>query len=358
MCKDFLSFALELRNKKLLETEHIFQNIKIQLIDKFRLNFLDNCKKICDMQKSNDFLELSYIEYTMLYSNYLNKNYIADIRIYDKDWYLDKKQLSVGTFDVSPLFEKYSELWEELLKKAYSLKVNPIEVKEFMIDSLQDFYLYVVSICRFGIVECLKDNYFASIRKTDEFEINVGGYMTHTESIYKVNKNKDNKMCSEWFKERLEFEYAFEDFTGLDFSGEDLSEIDFRYSDLRCTDLRNINLQDSMLIGTRFCGADMLNADLRYSMLFEADFTGANLMNAKFISIEADAGIPDDTLWELVGFMGVSFRNANLQNADFTKSSFIGADFTGAAMNGAIFDKKHIEQMNLSEEQRNVIVVR
>lgn len=57
--------------------------------------------------------------------------------------------------------------------------------------------------------------------------------MAYTEVIYKENKKRNFAQALAWFSLRREFEYAFEDFSGLDFSNADLSEIDLRYSDLR-----------------------------------------------------------------------------------------------------------------------------
>ena len=72
--------------------------------------------------------------------------------------------------------------------------------------------------------------------------------MGYTEAIYKENKKRTSEDSLAWFSLRREFEYAFEDFSGLDFTGADLSEIDLRYSDLRNAKLTSTDFQDSMFL--------------------------------------------------------------------------------------------------------------
>lgn len=358
MEEGFLKYANKQKNSKLLELECLFQIEYIKYISMFRNNFSSICETIIMLQKTGNISDISYIEYTMLYTNFINKRYMVDVRVYNEDWYLDKKQISVGHFDVSFIFNKYEELWEQLLTDRKMYNVNKMEIVSYILTSLPDFYSYVTSMCRFGIIKCTEKEIFKLIKKTNEFEINVGEYMARTEPIYKENGIKNQKLIDAWFNERFEHEYAFEDFTGLNFSSRDFSEIDFRYSDFRHSYLNNVNLQDSLLIGTRFCFASMEYTDFSYCTLYEADFTGANLENAKFVGVVADAGIMNDEMWDMPGYIGVSFCNANLQNADFTKSNFIGADFTGAILKGAIFNNDHVMYLELSKIQRDVIVVK
>lgn len=360
MKEEFSSIAKSLENDYLFSTEALYQKNKSIYISRFQEHFSDTCARIVTLQQQGKLGEIAYLEYTMLYSNFINHNYIAEVRVYDDTWYFDKMQQVIGTFDVSFLFVYLEQLWNELLsvRKRYAGSVTSQEVTSFVIESFPKFYNYVVSSCRFGILPLIESEPFCLIKCMDEFELNIGSYMGTTEAIYKENRNKNREQFIEWFKERKEFDYAFEDFSGMDFSDLDLSEIDFRYSDLRNANLNHTDLQDSLLFGTRFCNADMEYVDLRYCLLYEADFTGANLKYANFTLAEANEGPLNHSEWEVVGFMGVSFRNANLEYANFTKASFLGADFTGASMTGAIFLAEQANQLQLSEEQRNVICLK
>lgn len=348
------------KNEKLMEAEDFFLVHKGEFQRKFLENLDEICEAIVKQQESGKLPSIAYLEYTLLYYRFLKRDYTAEVRVYGEDWYLDRKQTVIGSFDVSLLFGTCTELWEELLsaRKRYSGRVSAKWVKGLMAGVMPSFYAYVTSAIRFSILSALEGKWFPAVKKADQFELNVGQYMGNTEAVYKENKKKDKESFRIWFRQRLELEYAFEDVCGMDFSGEDLSEIDFRYSDLRHTVLKGTDFQDAMLFGARFCYADLEGADLRYCMLNEADFTGANLRNVRFDWVSGDAGIPDRNEWEIVGYQGVSFRNADLQGASFRNVKLFGADFCGANLFGAIFDKEEVEMLCLDEEQRREIITR
>lgn len=358
MIEKFQNYALQLKNQKLFEMEELYQKNFNDYVSIFQKHFLEICENIIHLQQSGILGEISYLEYTLLYTNLLQKKEAAEVRVYNHNWYFDSGQHIVGNFDFSCLFIKYQELWTELFsaRKRFAGIVASHEVKSFLLSCARSFYRYVIAVCRFSILSCVESEPFLSIYKSDEFEINVGEYMAYTETIYKENKKRTSKDALDWFSLRLEFEYAFEDFTGLDFSRADLSEIDLRYSDLRQSRLTGTDFQDSMLCGTRFCHADMRDANLCYCLLHEADFTGANLANACFTCAKSYAGIsPRQTEWKIPGYRQVSFRSTNLTNADFQATDIRDADFTEAVMDGTLVQKKQLAGLKLSEEQKRQI---
>ena len=357
MTSEYQKYAEQLKNQKLFELEQLYQTYLHTYIPIFQNHFQQICETIADLQEKNEQGEISYLEYTLLFTNLINKEYTAEVRVYDDSWYFDADQRAVGRFDFSFLFTKYEELWTELIssRKRFAGAVTAQETIAFLLSCAGQFYKYVVSAFRFAILPCVESVPFLSIRRGNEFEINVGEYMGHTEAIYKENRQRSSEEALDWFSLREEYEYAFEDFTGLDFSGADLSEIDLRYSDLRHSTLVGTDFQDSMLFGTRFGHACLRNADLRYCLLHESDFTGADLTNACFCAAKAYRGVPNHSKWTITGYQSVSFRDADLTNADFTRSRIRDADFTGAIMNGAIIERKQLDQFTLSPEQMHSI---
>ena len=353
MVKLFEEYAINLKNKKLFEMEEIYQTHFHEIAPYVQKHFQEICENIIKIQQTGYLEEISYLEYTLLYTNILQKKEIAEVRIYNDQWYFDNGQCIVGNFDFSDLFIKYNELCSMLMsyRKKFANEVSTQEVKSFLISCIRPFYCYIISIFRYSILPCIEKEPFLSIRRTEKFEINIGEYMAYTEAIYKENQKRNSIEALAWFSLRREFEYAFEDFSGLDFSKADLSEIDLRYSDLRYAKLIRTDFQDSLLFGTRFCYADMRDADLRYCLIHEADFTGANLENAKFIATDAYAGVPNKSKWVVTGYQRVSFRQANLTNADFRRTGIRDADFTDAIMDGAVFLESQLERFELSEKQ-------
>lgn len=359
MTEEFMQYANKLKNKKLFEMDEIYQNRINEYIPIFQNHFHQICKTIIKLQKSGELGEISYLEYTFLFTNLMNQKDIAEVRVYDDNWYFDPGQRAVGNFDFAFLFTKYRELWTELMasRKRFVGSVTAQETISFLLSCASQFYKYVVSIFRFSILACVETESFLSISRAKEFEINVGEYMARTEAIYKENRNRTSKDTLDWFRLREEYDYAFEDFTGLDFSGADLSEIDLRYADLRRTTLIGTDFQDSLLYGTRFCYANLQGADFRYSQIHESDFTGANLTNARFSAARAYRGAPDPFKWINIGYRSVSFKNANLTNADFTRTRIFDADFTGAVMDGAMIGRKQSGRFALSSKQKQAVKI-
>lgn len=341
MNEKYEQYALQLKNQKLFEMEELYQKHLNDYIPLFQKHFLKVCENILDLQHSGLLGEISYLEYTLLYTNLLQKNETAEVRVYNDNWYFDGGQRIIGNFDFSYLFIKYRELWTELFsaRKRFAGAVASHEIKSFLLSCARSFYRYVIAVCRFSILPCIESESFLSIRRTDEFEINIGEYMAYTEAIYKENRERTSKDALDWFSLRLEFEYAFEDFTELDFSGSDLSEIDLRYSDLRRSRLVHTDFQIPCFLAP---GSVMLTwrALTCVTAIHEADFAGANLTNTRFTSAKSYAGISSGrTEWKIPGYRRVSFRNANLTNADFRKAKIRDADFAGATMDGTLFEK-------------------
>ena len=359
MTDKFEKYAIQLKNEKLFETEELYQKNFNDYASIFQKHFLGICENITHLQQSGTLGEIAYLEYTLLYTNLLQKKETAEVRAYNGNWYLDNNQLTAGEFDFSPLFIKYRELWTDLFaaRKRFAGAVASHEIKSFLLSCARSFYRYVIAVCRFSILPCIESELFQSINRTEKFEINIGEYMAYTEAVYKEDQTRTSMDALDWLSLHLEYEYAFEDFSELDFSKADLSGIDLRYSDLRRCQLKGTDFQDSMLSGARFCHASMEDADLRNCLMHEADFTGANLANARFTAARSHAGIaPEQSSWKSPGYRPVSFRNANLTNADFRNTNIKNADFTGALMAGALFQQKQLGRFKFSEEQMRDIL--
>ncbi len=359
MTEEFKQYASALHTRKLFEMDQIYQEHLHEYIPVFQDHFRQMCETVCRLQAENEIGEISYLEYTFLFTNLIQKKELAQVRIYNDDWYFDAGQRAVGSFDYAFVFTKYRELWDEIMssRKRFAGAVTAQEAISFLLLCASVFYRYVASIFRYSILPCVEAEPFLSMRRADEFEVNVGEYMAYTEAVYKENRTRTSADALRWFSLREEFAYAFEDFSGLDFSGADLSEIDLRYSDLRRTTLDGTDFQDSLLYGTRFCHASLRGADLRYCQIHEADFSGADLTDACFRVTTGYRGVPDTETWMLTGFRPINFQNANLTRADFCRTKIRDADFTGAIMDGAKFSRRRLHEFALSPEQMRVIQI-
>lgn len=346
----FINTAIALRNESLLKTEALFATQRQAWFAAFSEHFQLICADIVKLQAESFLPAISYMDYTMLYTNFINRRYVAEVWVYGDEWYCDKNQRMAGEYDLSFLFVCFNELWDRLLseRKRYVGKVTAQEVTAFMMRALPDFFSYLINIARFAITDSVDKNPFADIKKNDVFRINTGDYMAGTEPVFTVKKVKNADTLAEWFSERLENEYTFEDYSCLDFSGRSFTFTEFRYSQFRHSRLNNASLEGSALIGASFYRARMENCRLDNCSVYEADFSYATLKNASFAFARGRAGLPNEKEWKHVGFLpvsfrradltGASFKHADLTGADFTGAVLTGADFTGAVLDGAVFD--------------------
>ena len=339
MYDDFIIRANEKRNEYLLKTEELFLINKNRWFANFVEHFRDLCTQIRKLQDDMALSAITFLEYTILYSNFIDRRYIADIFVYGDKSYLDKSQHCIGEYDVSFLFINYGELWDDLskLRKRYVGKVTAHEVKSFMLQSLPDFCSYLAIIARNAIMECIDKGLLSSIDKNKKFMVSVSDYMVEVEPVYIETKNKDAKKLAKWLGEQLDYKYTFGDYSHLDFSEKIFENIDLRYSQFRGSTLKNTNFDGSVFFGTNFRYANMEDCRLDNCFLNEADFSNAMLKNSSFKFALAGAGVADEDTWSGPGLMPISFRNANLTNADFTRADLRGADFTGAILTGANF---------------------
>ena len=326
-------------NESLLKTEALFSANKRIWFGDFAVHFVDICAKLKKWQTEGSISAISYLEYTMLYTNIINRRCIAEVFVYDEKCYLDKNQRFVGEYDISFIFVYFCELWDKLLseRKRYVGKVASHEVTAFMLKAVSKFFSYLTNIARFAIVDLTNTPLFADIEKSAEFMMIVGQYMTGIEPIYVECKAKNTKKLVDWFHEQLYGKYIFGDYSFLDFSGKVFVNSDFRYARFQNAVLINSSFDSCMLIGANFRNSNMQGCRLENCSLYESDFSYATLINSSFCGSQARAGLLDDKEWWSVGFLPVSFRCADLTNANFAGANLTGADFTGATLDGADF---------------------
>ena len=339
MNKNFATHAATLRTEYLQKTETLFISNKAAWFVDFTRNFHEICVEIRKLQDRAALTAIAYLEYTMLYTNIMDRHYVAELFVYNDKGYLDKNQRIIGEYDISFLFIYFERMWDKLLseRKRYVGKVTSREITAFMVETLPFFGSYLANIARFSIVDCIDKSPFVNINKNDVFRVNVGDYLAYTENIYIEKKNKDARILAKWFEERYVNVYTFNDYSGLDFSGLLLTFTDFRYSQFRNSCLQNASLEGSALIGANFHMGRMDNCCLDNCSINEANFSHAMLRGASFKYARGRASQIGEQGWKQVGFSPVNFRNADLTGVNFTGANLVGADFTGAKLDNVVF---------------------
>jgi hypothetical protein len=142
MTDNFLDIADALVNEYLLKTESLFVNNRQTWVAHFAAHFLLTCEAIQKLQTESDLMSVSYLEYTMLYSNFASRKYLAEINVYGEKSYLDRRQYIIDSYDVSYFFDLFDKLWDELLRirKSFVGQVSSQDVSVCMMKILPHFY--------------------------------------------------------------------------------------------------------------------------------------------------------------------------------------------------------------------------
>jgi hypothetical protein len=298
MDEKFSIRAKLLVNDYLLKTEKLFISSKDNWINDFIEHFITACSIIAKKQDELCIPAISYLEYTLLLTNIINRHYVSEIIVYNDKSYLDLKQHIVYKYDISHLLVYFDDLWNKLLneRKLYVGKVRSNDVTKIMLESCFSFYSYLISIARYAIKHCIGIYPFIDILRNKVFMINVGNYMAKTEPVYIENKQKDNKRLETWFNEKKANEYIFGDYSKLCFIAKNFSYTDFRYSSFNGSVLKKTHFSGSELIGVNFSQADLEDCIFDYCTIYEADFSNANMKNASLVKTTAKPGLTNEII--------------------------------------------------------------
>ena len=328
-----------LSKRNLSKTKKLFIAERKKFLSLFEENFCDMCAEIVKLQNKSIVSAISRMEYTMLNTNFIERNYIAEIWIYDDYRYCDKKQRTVGHVDISSLFVCFDELWERVIseRKRFVNKVSSNDITECMLKALPVYYAYLNDIIHSAIASCLDKKSFTDIIKNDLFRINVGDYMAKTEVMYSFNKNKDVNSLAKLIEEKNYYSFAAEDCSDLDFSGCSFTRPKLKYGHFRNSVLNDAKFYNATLTGANFRDTQMERSVLDYSFIYDADFSYANLKYASFrYALGFNNMLYSESL-KLVSCFPVSFCYTDLTNVNFQKADLTGADFNNANLTNTNF---------------------
>jgi uncharacterized protein YjbI with pentapeptide repeats len=364
---DFTNRANTKRMEYLLKTEELVVKNKKRWFAFFEELLHDGCNKILELQDRPEAPAIASLEYTMLYDNFINRQYLTDLFVYGEKLYADKTQRFISSYDISDLFIHFDKLWNDLLalRKRYVGKVSAQDVTSFMLQTLPEFYAFLQGIARFAVADLADKRPFTNIIKSEKFVVNIGDFMAKTHTVYTEWKN--NNELAVWLVNNPENVTILGDYSGLDFSGIDLSQLDLSYTQFRGSTLVETNFYGSILTGANFRNANMKGCYIEECSILEADFSYANLMNASFmyaepeiLTVEKELKFPrllptclhcadlTDADFNGANLVGADFSGAVLTGADFTGANLTGADLTGAELTGTVFTDAILDGIRLS----------
>lgn len=354
-------------DEKLIALDKYFHENKSRLIAGFIDSFKSICIKIKEMQAKGVKGKIGYINYCMLRTSILERNYRMLIEALDKDWFLDLRECHAG-YEANWAFRILEELGYELsdLAKLYIGNIVGSDIERIKLKEAGKFNEYVKCLARYAIPEAVKIKEYQEIQREEEFEIRVGEYRDSSEIVYKEDtRTKNSKEIKEFLEEKLVDEYSYEVYTNLDLSKGNYKEADFRYTDFGKSNLSNSNMSKCMLVGTKFKHGILEETDFSNSIMYGADFGQCKLKGANFYRAAGPAEVCGSSSWEMPSFEGVNFRGADLENTDFESADLRGAvfidanlkgtNFAGANLENAVFSDKDASLLALDERQYTVV---
>ncbi|HEX9062340.1 MAG TPA: pentapeptide repeat-containing protein [Clostridia bacterium] len=343
-------------NEKLFALEEFYQKNINELIPGLVEAFRQICIKAKKMQQENKKGKIGYITFSMLRTSIAEGKHKCLVEAFDGSWFLDFQECSTE-YDASWAFKFLDELGTELEEKRrmYAGSITASDLERIKLLEAQKFNSYVISLARYVTpkMDVLKE--YQELSKEDEFEIRAGEYHDYTETVFKEDmRKKDRVKIVEWLGEKKD-EYAFEVFRSLDLSEGDYAGIDFSFADLRNSNLSKSNLNGSELIGTRFNNCILDRANISVSFIYGADFSGCSLKYTDFFWVQGNKGISKDGEWECPGYFNVNFTDADLEGADFERADLKGAVFIGANLKGTRFDGANLENAIFSWKDKGIL---
>lgn len=362
-------YANEFSRLKLMELEQRFR----QQIDQFRSEFIESFRQICNqinlMQSRNEKGKIRYITYSMLRTAILDHRPVYLVEAFDQDWFLNPVECQVR-FQPDWAWELLYQLSCELdeKRKLYLNRISRAQLKNFILREADQFHRYIIRLARYAMDQARDLPEFQAIEKESEFEVRVGEYRDVSEIVYRENQLlKEPDAVKAWITANKDLVCIYGVFNGLELVQGDYWGIDLQYSDLRGSNLSQSDLSLSTLTGAKFHRGSLVESDLREAWIFETDFCECDLRGANLSGAIAAEGLNDydgaKPGFRPINFVGANledavFRHAKLGGAVFSGANLKNADFEGADLKDAVFAKFDSTNLNLSEAQRQQIVLK
>lgn len=335
---------------------HYNDNYVKEALEKNRESFLENfqhhkqwlkeailkaTKEICDVvakKQINSEYDIMYINFSLLRTSIISKEYNILVSAYNRNWYLDDYPTH-STLSLHPILSVIDDLrnYLEKKRKIYVNKIESFHVNEIILKQAFEYYTHMELFVTTVLQNIDEEQWLKGINKTEEFYIRWGEYRDLTHLVYKMDTRDKNQN---------DFEKAIkdqEDIYGSDkliFSTWQHISLDnvqclgknFMFSNFKKCRFNNVEIIGTVLLGANFKQGILTNCDFSNTLLESANFNEAV-------------------------FEKVSFKDAILKNADFTYAVFEEVDFENSNLEGARFLKKDIPFINLSPSQLQTIII-
>lgn len=326
------------------------------------------------LQTEEPDTEIACIQFSFLQSHVLDGTYQWVIEAKDKNEILDRKEREVY-IAMPELFGALETLEQELKQetKKYIGNLNDDDAKQVKLEAFRHCigYFYLGGYYAFRNIS--QTQAYQKIKKYKLFRIMLGGYMDQVQILHIQEKREIEEIKKHLYKTADIDDWKKEELLLRDYSGIILKEegkrIDcknlmfssfvgsriryhlFTLSNLMGVNFSNSRIDDTAFIGNTFQQADFTGATLKNCDMHASMFFGGEYMNGQVTP----------------GIYPVSFKNTVLDHVNFSYCDLRNCDFEHAIMTDVIMDsailegtrmsRENMEKLNLTEEQRNSIVI-
>lgn len=332
------------------------------------------------LEEKEELEQMAYFNYSFLQSHVLDGTYQWYLEAQNKEGVLEKKERSIH-FDIKELGEPFEEL-EKNLKREVKKYVGNLTEYDAELLKLKTYkscisYFYLGGL--HGVRNIRENTYYKKLKKYKLFRITLGEYKDACQIIhigYKEKKQQEEiqKKLYQSVKGSEVDDLQKQELTLQDYSHivleEESSRIDCK--NLIYSDWRNAKIQSHLFALCNMIGVNFSNAQIEHTSFLgipfqEADFSGVtmeecDLLGCMFSGEEWEAEKPVTP-----GVYPISFQNSTLKRVNFSLSDLRGCDFrnatledvifTDAKLKGARIEQHMVSKLNLSEQQRNEIII-
>lgn len=333
---------------------------KSKLVEEFEVIFKN-------INENFEDIEVGVLMVTPLRTRLYNNNYKIPIYVYDESWYLSKKSYKVGEIDGEYVYKHHTNMNSTLNGyKKYGLEIIAPEVEILVREQLNQFTNYLTEILRYSISEITELEEYKKLNKCERLEIRCGEYYEPGSLIGVETTDKDYEELREELKERFKNSTKgvyFKDLKGIELKNEVYMDFDLIYADFRDSKIENFIMANSNMSGINFSNSKLKNTRITMDILHNGKFENCEISESEFVFCFGTKGVGIHEKGSLnPGYYGTSFKNSTIENVEFVSCILIGADFSGVRfknvtfsecqLHNSLFDKKSVELLNLSEEQK------
>lgn len=353
-----------------------------QFHEDFKINRELYCQKLLTgfeeiaekLQIEEPDTEIACIQFSFLQSHVLDGTYQWLVEAKDKNEVLDRKEREVY-IAMPELFGALETLEQEVKQEIakYIGNLNEGDAEQVKLETFRRCigYFYLGGYYAFRNISHTEA--YQKIKKYRLFRIMLGGYMDRVQILHIQEEKEigdikkqfyDTADIDDWKKEEL----LLRDYSGIVLKEEgkridcknlmfsSFAESRIRYHLFTLSNLMGVNFSNSRIDDTAFIGNTFQQADFTGAILKNCDMHASMFYGGEYVNGQVTPGIYPVSFKNAV-LEQVNFSYCDLRNCDFEHAVMTDVIMDSAMLEGARMSRENMEKLELTEEQRNSIIM-